>query len=194
MNSRVHAVLTTVAAACLAASCSSNSQPMPVPETHTAAPTPTLQFSPRGAQELEVGEPAGVRTGGEGPTVATFKLAAITPDVQCTEDWAASNKPDNGRWILMDFDVQTGDSNVIPDVLAKTDFYSVSEDGTIGEVGKSQGDECLEDVSWFGVEDAKPNAKYRVALLMDVADDATVIGYDGPSGASWEWSIPVASR
>lgn len=186
------------AAAILVAGCSSDPEPVAVTQSSIPLPTSTenpAPTSPRGAMIKTVGEPAGIKGGENGQRAFEFTLTEVDTAVTCTEDWSTTNEPKNGRWVLMNFEIETFTSAPTSPLLGKYDFYSVTEDGYISGVGESTGDNCLPDVAWDGVWTPKPNSKYEVSFLMDVPLDATAVGYDWSPGtvpvASWEWELPV---
>lgn len=185
-------------AALLFAGCATNAakpSAMPVTSWPTSEPTSTLVFSPRGALEVAIGE-EGIMSGsasGDGPEAARFTLDAATWDPACDAGYGRDGRAHN-EWLQLDFTVKTGSFPLSVDALSKPQFYAVTDAGEIVEVGKTQGDFCMRDASWFGVEDGKPNATYSVMLLLDVPENVVTVGYDSPvpgSDSSWEWAIPA---
>ena len=159
--------------------------------TTVAAPASTPKLSPRGAMMKAVGEPAGVRGGyGDGPKSVEFILSDVTVDPACAVQ-DERTAPKNGKHVLLNFEIETFAGVPVRPILGKYDFYSVTADGYIGEVGETQGDLCVKEASWDGVYSPKPNSKYQVSLLLDVPVDAVAVGYDWDDTASWEWDLPT---
>ncbi|MGX4712374.1 hypothetical protein [Rhodococcus ruber] len=174
--------------------CSGDSEPVAIAETTTVATStvPKPELSPRGAIIKTVGEPAGVMGGyGDGEKTVEFILTNVAPDPQCWNEWGSNTTPKNGRWVQLDFDVTTGAGVPVRALLGKYDFYAVSSDGYIGEVGATDGGECVESAAWEGVEEPKPNSKYQASIVLDVPADTAVIGYDWDETVSWEWELPA---
>lgn len=196
MRKGMGAVAAGVVAVFVLSGCSGSSEPVAVAEetvvsstTATAVSTPEL--SPRGAIVKQIGEPAGVKGGyGDGVKSVEFILADVTPDPVC-EVQDERTVPKNGRHMLLDFEIETFDGVPLRPILGKYDFYSVTSDGYIGEVGETQGDLCVKEASWDGVYEPKPNSKYQVSLLLDVPVDTVAVGYDWDESTAWEWEIPA---
>lgn len=198
MNRRPAVVAPLLAGVVLfAGACSSEvaeSVALPVSEsTEVAAP---FEVSPRGALVWEVGREAIVSTSasGDGPESFRFTLDAMTRDPQC--DVRGSGGRAKGEWLQMDFTINTVDPrSAALGILAKYDFYAVTDSGQIFEIGETTGDMCVDSAVWVGVEDPKPNSMYKATILADIPDGAVTIGYDwtlNGSSSSWEWDIPSA--
>ncbi|MCD2099515.1 hypothetical protein QNA24_30165 [Rhodococcus qingshengii] len=194
MRKGMCAVAAGVVAVFVLSGCSGGSEPVAAAEesavsSTTAAPMPEL--SPRGAIVKQIGEPAGVKGGyWDGVKSVEFILTDVTPDPVCeTQD--ERTVPKNGRHVLLDFEIETFAGVPVRPILGKYDFYSVTADGYIGEVGETQGDLCVKEASWDGVYEPKPNSKYHVTLLLDVPADTVAVGYDWDESTAWEWELPA---
>src|SRR5690606_13879274 len=108
MRKKMCAVSAGVVAAFVFTGCG-ESEPVAVAEetTTTAAAVSTPELSPRGAMIKAVGEPAGVKGGyGDGVKSVEFILTEVTSDPVCeTQD--ERTVPQNGRHVLLDFEIET---------------------------------------------------------------------------------------
>lgn len=197
----VAALLLAVSATASCGTADTTASAEPSASTATSSPAPADPDRPvagtnqRGAIPKSIGEVAGVKNGTKGP-LFEINLIGMKPVAieQCTDTVAASHAA-KGQWFLLEFDVTIGKEGIAesPAVLAKPDFYSVSKDGVIGSIGDTMGTECLDDVTWFGVENPLPTGKYQIDLMADVPTGGGYIGYtwDGQNGpVSWEWNYP----
>lgn len=167
------------------------------PEPTTAAPTttepavPTSEVNARGNIVKTLGEEGGLFAE-DGTALYTFAIDAITPDVECTEDY--SYDPENGHLTAVQMRVSTG--AVSPDELgylsvSSYDFQFIGADGlTFTNVSTIATYSCVDPSSEFPGSQLAPGSQYAGVVLLDLpAANGTLIyqpsiSYDG----GWEIS------
>lgn len=162
--------------------------PMPtVAPIESSTPSPSQNDSTtnsRGNLEKSVGDEAGVMTA-EGEAIYTFKVNSITPDIQCTQEYATA--PENGHFVAVDMDVVTSNAqmmeeNYMSDVFITPSSWSfISAEGTVfnGDLGTVASFSCLGDETTLAMS-IGPDQKANGIVLLDVPNLEGTLVYEEP--------------
>lgn len=163
----------------------------------TTTPSPSQEapsLNSRGNLEKAVGEEAGIMTA-DGEAIYTFKVNSITPDVQCTQEFATS--PENGHFVAVDMDVVTSNAqimeeNYMSDVyVTPSSWKFISAEGTVfnGDLGTGASFSCLGDETTLA-SSIGPDQKANGIVLLDVPNlDGTLVYEDFGLSGGFEYKI-----
>lgn len=206
---------TTSASPTASASDSAIPTPATSPTTAQAAPTtapelqePTVQppdpppadagapvLSPRGNLVKQIGEPAGI-IDGNGVRLVNFVVNSITPDMQCTEEFAEPAQ--NGVFVAVDVSVQTSPAMANPDAFISSFemspwmFSAISPDGVSSNASPDTFASfvCLDD-SVLLPTSIGPGENAEGIVLLDLQYPSGILIFeDFYTDSSWEWSYP----
>lgn len=177
-----------------------------LPETVASAPEevvePTEPAEPTGPErnergniEKSVGEEGGLTDETTGETVLTFAVDKITPDFQCTGEFAEG--PERGHFVAIDLRMATAPAPTFDAeqyfTVSSYDFKFIGSDGiTVDELGSFATYSCLADGQEFTQDALAPSQKYAGTIVIDVPESSGTLLYlpsatGGLSG--WEWTF-----
>lgn len=148
----------------------------------------------RGNIVKALGEEGGL-TGADGEPVLTFAVDAITPDVQCTEDFASP--AENGHLTAVQVRAATTPGVTAEDLGYMTinayDWAFVGADGiTFSNVDTIATYGCLNQSVLFPQDQLRPGSQYAGTILLDLPAASGALIYTPSSvmdGTGWEWSF-----
>lgn len=161
------------------------------PPADAAAPA----LSPRGHLVKQIGEPAGI-IDGNGERLVNFVVNSITPDVQCTEEFA--DPAENGVFVAVDVSVQTSPAMANPDAFISTFemspwmFSAISPDGVSSNASPDTFASfiCMDD-SVLLPSSIGPGENAEGIVLLDLQYPSGILIFeDFYTDSSWEWSYP----
>ncbi|RZU30475.1 hypothetical protein [Blastococcus saxobsidens] len=148
----------------------------------------------RGNIVKAIGEEGGL-TGPDGDPVLTFAVDSITPDVQCTEDYASP--PENGHLTAVQLRVATAPGVSAEDLgflsVSAYDWNFIGADGvTVTNLDTIATYSCLAQGALFPSDTLRPGSQYAGTLLLDLPAPSGTLVYSPSSvydGSGWEWQF-----
>jgi hypothetical protein len=121
----------------------------------------------------------------------SFTIHAITPDGQCTSEYA--QKPENGHFVILKITAKTSTRTQQQLMIIPNDFAVVGADG-VTETALTSGpaNGCLKNADRFPPQVLAAGSQYTGALVLDSKSNHGVLTFR-PSGlqdnGGWEWAF-----
>lgn len=157
------------------------------------------EVSERGNTEASVGDTATISsTDDPDSPVMTFTVSDIEVDPTCTGDYPQD--PENGHFMTVDIDAQTGNAEQFEELLMGQDlhissgsFQFISSDGvTANTVTSGAAFGCLPQSDYLP-SDIGPSETVSGTVVLDVPDTEGILVLKEPmTQLSWEWDVPSA--
>lgn len=157
------------------------------------------EVSERGNTEASVGDTATISsTEDPDSPVMTFTVSDIEVDPTCTGDYPQA--PENGHFLAVDVEAETGSAEQFEDLLMGQDFqfnpnyfqFITSGGTTANTVTSGPAYGCLPQAEYLP-DAIGPSEKISGRVLLDVPDSAGTLVFEEPmTQLSWEWDVPSA--
>lgn len=148
----------------------------------------------RGNLTKAIGEEASV-TSKDGKNIYSFKVTGITPDAQCTDQYAQPSE--NGHLVKLDVEVVTGDAKTMEDnyyssvYMGSSSWKYITAEGTTynGDLGSVAAMMCLDDAETLPI-DIGPAEKVTGSMILDLPNlDGTLVYEDTFAEGGWEYPV-----
>jgi hypothetical protein len=121
----------------------------------------------------------------------SFTIHAITPDGQCTSEYA--QKPENGHFIVVKVTAKTSTRTQQQLMIIPNDFAVVGPDGlTETAIATGPANGCLKEAERFPSQVLTPGSQYTGALVLDSKSNHGVVTFRPPGlqgNSGWEWTF-----